>query len=236
MPFYSGDLSKYHKNLENIIRHFGVLLSYLTLDIDLDNLPDRKIPVKFTKASSIYEAYMNDKEKIKALFPIITYQVIDIKYQGNLNNNNLLKAKKFGTDADNHTYRYLNAPYRALLKVSIMSTNLGHLYQLIEQILPAFTPTVMKCDIEEIFKYEPFFDKYNFTYQDVSFLTKDSQYYPSYLEDVHVAELTFTVDFIMYAKTIKTHSADIIKEIFVKFFSDLDLSEEPDLILIKPEE
>lgn len=221
MPIFEEYLGKYQKNLENVIRHFGILMSYLTLDINLDNSPDRKIPVKFSSASKIYEAYMNDKEKIKTIFPVMTYQLMDMQYLPHIHLNNILGSKKFkNEEPENIDIKYLSAPYRITLSLNIMATKLAHVYQIIEQIVPAFTPTVMKCGISEITPYEPYFDKYNFTLKGVNLIPQGAEAYPSYLEDIHIAQLIFTVDIIMFAKLLKNTPEDKIKEIIVEYYAE----------------
>lgn len=232
MTIFPGYIGKYHKTLETLIKHFAMLMGYLTLDINLDNDPDIKIPIKFTAASKIYEAYMANKDKIRSLLPLITYQLVNINYFADLHTNSILGRRKYERDnntvegaPDGTEFMYLNAPYRVTIKMNIMSSKLANVYQILEQILPAFTPTLMKCNIEELQKYEPCFDKYNFTINSVQLIQSGTQLYPSYLEDLHIVEILFTVDIILFSKILRNIPDHLIREILIEYYAEniLDL-------------
>lgn len=221
-----GHAHENFKEIENVIKYFGLVFSYLTLDINIDGVVDYKIPIKYIRSSKIYSLYNDNKDKFRSMMPIITYDVVSLGYLPQLHNNSLQTQKKFDYEFTNEGEKFYKAPYRISIDLKILCIKLSHLYQILEQILPHFTPSMIRCGVTEFEEFEPHWNKYPITLVGLSLGNNAEEGIPSFVEDLHSASLRFTVDTLLYSRLKNRMSRPKIKEIILKFYTKYDLDKE----------
>lgn len=140
-PFYFGLLRKY-------VILMGTLLNNISItrtDKDGNVTSLLRIPITYAPKDKMLARVIQDpgldKETAVGPLPIISFEMGDLKYDGQRKLNTINKVSvKDATDADVFKYQYGPVPYNIEFKVYIYVKNAEDGTKIVEQILPYFTP------------------------------------------------------------------------------------------------
>lgn len=98
-------------------------------DIDPDKLDDG--------------SYAHPRRRVSTQLPIIAYEMVDMQYDGarKVSKNNYIRIKR-DASSDLSTKIYTPCPYILTFEVNIAAKTQSDMLQILEQLLPAFTPDV----------------------------------------------------------------------------------------------
>lgn len=137
--FYNGLVRKYTVSIGNIFNSIHVV----QFDKDGNELTRSKVPLAYgPKQKYLYRTEQNPdlNERFSIKLPRISFEMIEMRYDANrktpstnkLRNNDIINGVK--------KYSYNAVPYEFLFEVNIMTKNTDEGLQILEQVLPFFTP------------------------------------------------------------------------------------------------
>lgn len=142
----------YNKHFYNrIIKRYSQVMGSIFSDIEVvkynpDGTEDirTKVPVLFSNKEKYIQRILEDPDmnrKISVVLPTIGYEMVGMRYAAE---RKLSSKQKFILQKTGDTQDYYSlaspVPYDFTYKVSILSKTQEDLYQIIEQIIPFFTP------------------------------------------------------------------------------------------------
>lgn len=140
-------LTHYHKCVRKITSGFASLFNNIVLIRENENGTESQrivVPIEYGDKEKFVKRLQGDPEldkKIQVLLPRMSYELVGFSYDSTrkLNTNN----KNFGLNPTNPTsvfMQYNPVPYDFVFSLSIYTRNIEDGNQIVEQILPFFTP------------------------------------------------------------------------------------------------
>lgn len=138
----------YNESLRKIVIGFGSLFNDIiverensdgttkeTLRVPLSYGPKEKFIRRIQESSSI-----SDTSKVQITLPRLGFDITGIQYDPTRKTNKLRKTKAISTDGSTQSYNYAEVPYNISFGLYAFSRNQTDNLQIIEQILPYFSP------------------------------------------------------------------------------------------------
>jgi hypothetical protein len=137
----------YHKSIKNTIIAFGTLFSNIELKrFDKDNniIQVQKVPVHYANQDRLLARAINvpDLETdtlVAQRYPQIAFSMTGLQYDSERKLNTLQKLYSCSSDGNNSTL--VPVPYNLDFEVNILTISNDDALQIVEQILPYFTPS-----------------------------------------------------------------------------------------------
>jgi len=171
----------------------------------------KKVPIKFgTKEKTWY--WLNQK-KDEEMLPMISVILSSVEYAPDRQTNNNKNVGKSSNINTGEILRFLNpVPYNFGFTLSIWSLHMIDVDQILEQILPYFSPTIfIKVDIPEL--------SANFDFKVI--FSGCSPDVTESMQDDEIRVLKWNLEFTVQGYLFKPVSdAKIIKKIINKFYTD----------------
>lgn len=136
----------YHGTIRKIVTAFGTLFNNIYIErVDGATIKKIKIPLIYSgKEKFIYRLNFNtDKTQVQTILPRIGFNIISFTYDSERKKNSINRRYKEQVNTDNDVsfqYRYEDVPYNIEFELNIYARNMDDGLQIIEQILPFFTP------------------------------------------------------------------------------------------------
>lgn len=146
----------------DLTRKYNIIFGSLFQDIEvkrLDNVGNVKsminVPLIHSPKEKFIQRILGDAEpntedgqqaerkRVAITLPMIAYEMVDLQYDGSrkIAKNNYLRVK-YDSDVDLSDKIYTPCPYTLTFEVNIATKTQTEMMQIIEQIIPAFTPDV----------------------------------------------------------------------------------------------
>lgn len=208
----------YHALTRKYIAAFGSLFNDITLikynKAHTEEIKRTIVPIVFGPREKYLVKSIEDNRKVQGVYPILSYNLINMQYSSNRQFHPLQihpKANTVGGTADNV---YTGAAYDLTFELSLTSRNLDDAYQIIEQIMPIFTPsyTFSQILIPEL----GFVKDIPVTLQSIS---QNVEYEGASFEELRSVEYTLTFSMLVYYYGPVTRSK-IIRRAFANTFID----------------
>lgn len=137
--FYTGTIRKYVVSIGNLFNSIYIVHS----DINGIETSREKVPLAYgPKQKYIYRLAqnpdLNSKHSIK--LPRIAFEMIEVRYDPSRKTPSTNKLRNDSIVNGSKQYQYNAVPYEFLFDVSIIAKNTDDALQIVEQILPFFTP------------------------------------------------------------------------------------------------
>ena len=140
----------FHNLTQRYILAFGSILTDIEIqrqDESGNVLSQIKVPVVFSNKEKWAQRALDDAEHTRQeaiTLPRIAFQLTDISYDSNrklARNETLQLLRTHSNKMDNMVYTPV--PYQLTFNVDIMTKTQSEMYQIIEQIIPAFVPDIV---------------------------------------------------------------------------------------------
>lgn len=136
--FYNGQSRKYILGMVNLLRNINVVRT----DANGDELNRERVPIAFASKEKFVQRYIQDKnldKEIAIKLPRISVDLAGVAYapERKLNHRNRVR---FQDGEDVRNWSYTPMPYDFDFEVGIYTKSHDEAFQIIEQILPFFTP------------------------------------------------------------------------------------------------
>ncbi len=215
----------YHKGLRKILTCFGTIFDNLTvkrIDSNGDVIEEFKVPLTYgPKEKYVYRTTQDPdivNREVQSIYPRMTFEMQALYYDGD---RKLPKLEFNVKETDNQTLlkQLQPVPYNLKIKLSIISKYTDTAYQIVEQILPFFTPnlTVQYVSIPELDLH----DDLHVNLDNVSFSDNWDGNFTEKREIIW--DLNFTVNAFFYGPI---EEQGIIREIIVN--THTQIPEDPD--------
>lgn len=140
----------FHNLTQKYIYAFGTLLSDLEIQRTDDTgkvLSQIKVPVTFSNKEKYIQRALDDSthtRKEAITLPRIAYQLTDISYDSNrkLARNETMLFNRYEQQKLS-PFSYTPVPYQLTFNVDVIAKTQTEIYQILEQIIPAFVPDVV---------------------------------------------------------------------------------------------
>ena len=137
--FYFGTMRAYVVAFGNIFNSIHVV----RFDKNGEEVEREKVPLAYgPKHKYIYRNEQNPdlNEKFAIKLPRISFEMIEIKYDPSRKTPSTQKLRGTDVKDGSRAFQYNAVPYEFLFDVNIMAKNTDEALQIVEQILPFFTP------------------------------------------------------------------------------------------------
>lgn len=137
--FYFGTLRSYVVAFGNIFNSIHVV-RYDSNGIEVQR---EKVPMAYgPKHKYLYRTEQNTdlNEKFAIKLPRISFEMVEIRYDASRKTPSTQKLRGTNVTDGSKSYQYNAVPYEFLFDVNIMAKNTNEALQIVEQILPFFTP------------------------------------------------------------------------------------------------
>lgn len=132
----------FHETIRKYIIHFGNLFNdiYINRTENSDAIQTLKIPLVYGPKEKYLARADSDPDLDQPLagipMPAMSFEIVNINYDASRKLNRLNKI----CAPDGSSFQYMSVPYNFTFKLSIMSKNASDATQIIEQIIPYFSP------------------------------------------------------------------------------------------------
>ena len=137
----------YHGSIRRYVVLFGTLFNDIVInrpDPTHNEIHTIKVPVTYGPKEKVLARLTQDptlNRKTSVQFPIISFEMTDITYDGSRKLNTIGKRyKKDSTNPNKIYYQYNPVPYNINFSLSILVKNTDDGTRIVEQILPFFSP------------------------------------------------------------------------------------------------
>ena len=139
----------YHGCMRKLVVAFGSLFDeiYISrLNSDGSELKRIKVPISYGPKEKFFrkinELDQNgSRDAVESILPRLGFEITSMTYDTTRKMNSLNKTYLTRTETDQSTsYSYSEVPYNIEFSLNVMSRNIDDGYQIVEQILPYFTP------------------------------------------------------------------------------------------------
>lgn len=168
----------YHKSIKKLISTFGSLLSDITVETGQKTI--MKVPLHFSQKQKFIEAALNNTD-VRNMYTDITLPALGFEITNYLYTpermTNPLNTQHIKVNSQNIDFMFTSVPYTVGIELYLMTNTLDEAYQVLEQIVPFFTPqltvTITDIDLHNL--------KTNITF-DLTAISQDVQYESSFDE------------------------------------------------------
>lgn len=225
----------YNSSIKKTLEVFGVLFSNIIIRrYDNDNIvrQEFKLPLVYSPRDRLIARTMQvpdleDNQLVGFTYPCAGFEMTNIQYDASRKLNNNQKIKN--CSADGTLSSYLPVPYNITIELSIIATNTTDILQVIEQIVPYFTPSLtVSANISE-FGNPASPTNIPFTLDNINFVDNYADNFQDSTREITYT-LKFTAQTYIYG-AISDDSGKIIKSVNIninsgisKYFNDVDLS------------
>jgi hypothetical protein len=151
----------YHQSIKNVIIAFGTLFSNIELRrYDKTNtlIQTIKVPIHYANrdrllARMIEVPDLEDNTLIGMKYPQIAFEMTSLQYDAERKLNTLNKLYNCSIDGKSSTL--VPVPYNLDFEVNILTISNDDVLQIVEQILPYFTPT-FTINIQQVFQVQKY--------------------------------------------------------------------------------
>ncbi len=137
--FYFGTMRRYVVSFANIFNSIHVV-RYDKNGVEVER---EKVPLAYgPKNKYIYRNEQNTdlNEKYAIKLPRISFEMVEIRYDPSRKTPSTQKLRGVDVTDGSRAFQYNAVPYEFLFDVNIMAKNTDEALQIVEQILPFFTP------------------------------------------------------------------------------------------------
>jgi len=141
----------YHGSIRKLVVAFGSLFNEIYISRkEADGTEQKKIKVpisygpkeKFVRKIKELDEADPSRKSFENILPRMSFEISSMVYDNNRKLNSLNKVYSVRDENDSTiSYAYSEVPYNIEFTLNIMNRNIDDGYQIIEQILPYFTPT-----------------------------------------------------------------------------------------------
>ena len=136
----------YHKLIRSYTVAFANIFNSIYVvrfDQQGNEIEREKVPMAYgPKNKYLYRNEQNPdlNEKFAIKLPRISFELVEMKYDGSRKTASTQKLRSNNVVAGTKSYQYNAVPYEFLFDVNVMAKNTDEALQIVEQILPFFTP------------------------------------------------------------------------------------------------
>lgn len=224
----------YNASIKKTLEVFGVLFSNIIIkrhDANNSSTQEFKLPLVYSPRDRLIARVnqipdLEDNTIIGFTYPCAGFEMTDLKYDPSRKLNNNQKIKNCSSDGT--TSSYLPIPYNITIELNIIATNTTDILQVIEQIVPYFTPSlIVNANITEFgIPLAPV--NIPITLDDISFIDNYADNYQDNTREITYT-LKFTIQTYIYGATTD-NSGQVIKSVNIninngtsKYFNDVNL-------------
>lgn len=216
----------YHKSIKKVISVFGSLFSDISITAGTGDVI--KVPIHFSQKQKFIEALFNNEDvrnmHVDITTPALGFEIVNYLYNPEQMSNPMnIQHQKIASDNQSIDFMFSSVPYTIGIELYAMTNTLDEAYQIIEQIIPFFTPQ-LTVTIKDLDLYSL---NTNITF-DLNSISQDVQY-----ENTFDERRSIMVNFSFSAHT-KFHSnprsIERIKKVIVNM-SEKDHEENFDQLL-----
>jgi hypothetical protein len=139
----------YHASIRKLVVGFGSLFNEIYIsrtEADGTELKKIKVPISYGPKEKFYRKIVEldengSRTSVENILPRIGFEITSMSYDTSRKMNSLNKSYVVRNEKDQSlSYSYSEVPYTFEFTVHVMSRSIDDGYQIIEQILPYFTP------------------------------------------------------------------------------------------------
>lgn len=138
----------YHGSMRKLVVAFGSLFDEIYIsrkDANGTELKKIKVPISYGPKEKFFrkieELSVDSRDAVESILPRIGFEISGMQYDPARKVNSLNKSFAVRTESGNTaSYSYSEVPYNVSFSLNVMTRNIDDGYQILEQILPYFTP------------------------------------------------------------------------------------------------
>jgi hypothetical protein len=139
----------YHASIRKLVVGFGSLFNEIYIsrtEADGTELKKIKVPISYGPKEKFYRKIVEldengSRNSVEMILPRIGFEITSMSYDTSRKMNSLNKSYVVRNEKDQSlSYSYSEVPYTFEFTVHVMSRSIDDGYQIVEQILPYFTP------------------------------------------------------------------------------------------------
>jgi hypothetical protein len=152
----------YHGSIRKLVVSFGSLFDEIYVSRkNADGTEEKKIkvPISYAPKEKFYRkiAELNqsgDRKSVESIVPRMAFEITSMVYDPSRKLNSLNKIYTTKDEKDKtFSYSYNEVPYTVEFNLNVMTRNIDDGYQIVEQILPYFTPDfTVSLNFNELYK------------------------------------------------------------------------------------
>jgi hypothetical protein len=143
-----GDKSFYHSTIRNMVLGFGTLFNntYISkLDGENNVIKTIKVPISYGPKEMFLrrlkeDPMLNKKTRVGLVMPRMSFQFVNLVYDPTRKLNTLNRRTAQLEDSNGIVHRFERVPYNFQFELNTLAKTNEDSFQMVEQILPAFTP------------------------------------------------------------------------------------------------
>lgn len=133
----------YHKSIKKVISVFGSLFSDISITSGTGDVI--KVPIHFSQKQKFIEALFNNEDvrnmHVDITTPALGFEIVNYLYNPEQMSNPMnIQHQKISADNQSIDFMFSSVPYTIGIELYAMTNTLDEAYQIIEQIIPFFTP------------------------------------------------------------------------------------------------
>jgi hypothetical protein len=207
----------YNASIRKTLEIFGVLFSNIIIkrNVGIPNSTELKVPIVYSPRDRLIARAQQvpDLEQpiVAFTYPAMGFEMTDLRYDPSRKLNNVQKIRN--CSIDNAISSFLPVPYNLTIELNIIAVNSTDILQIIEQILPYFTPTLSVSANMSDFGSPASPVNIPFTLDNVSF---NDTYLDNFQDDTR--EITYTLRFTAQTYifgAVQDNSGQVIRQVFV---------------------
>lgn len=170
----------YHKSIKKAIATFASVFSEITILSGTGKTV--KVPIHFAQKQKFIEALYNNPDVRNTYsditLPVLGFEVVSFLYNSErMTNPTNVQHQRLSQDKNSIDFMFTSVPYTIGFEMFLMTNTLDEAYQIIEQIIPFFTPNLtITIKDKDMFNLET-----NLTF-DLTSISQDIQYESSFDE------------------------------------------------------
>lgn len=142
----------YHKGSKKVISTFGSLFSDITVQVGTGNII--KVPIHYAHKQKFIEVLANNAD-VRNMYsdvalPIMGFEITSFTYAPERMTNPINVQNITNIDPDTASVMFTSIPYSIAIELYVATNTVDEGYQIIEQIVPFFTPqlTITISDVD----------------------------------------------------------------------------------------
>lgn len=136
----------YHSLTNKYIAAFGALFNDITLvkynNAKTSEIKRTKVPIQFGPREKYLVMNQEKDRAVQQTLPLMTFNLLDMTYNAPRKLNSLHRIPKANNVSGNADSIYNGVPYDLTFELGILARNKDDAFQILEQIIPSFTPTL----------------------------------------------------------------------------------------------
>lgn len=166
----------YHKSIKKVLSTFGALFSDVTVEAGTGKII--KVPLHLSQKQKFIEVLANN-EDVRNMYtditlPVMGFEITNYMYTPEKMTNPVNIQHSIGVNAD-QKFMFTSVPYTVGIELYVACSTLDELYQIIEQVLPFFSPQLtITINDKELYNL-----KTNITF-DLTAVSQEIQYESSF--------------------------------------------------------